>query len=494
MNSFASIFVPEFALQAAMRLEKSLEGRPCILLEEVGRKAVVAQANEGAGGRGLIGMTAPQAVARCPEAILLSRSIPGEKSAREALLAAAFTLSPRVEETSEGVCTIDLKGAPQGELLHRGERLVGELGKLGLEAKIGFARNPLLAVFAARSAKPVLEVNDETGFLGGLPIALADPPPRLAEVLEQWGVQTLGALSALSRQEISKRLGEEGVALWDRAAGRDKRVLRLTVLPEEFEEILELEQEMETLEPLLFILRRFIGQLTLRLRAVYKVAEEVKLELGLSDDSTYERGFRLPAPTRDPDLLFRMLHTHLEGVRTDFPIVKIHLWIKPCRPVSKQEDLFEAAVKDPYGFSDTLARLVAVAGSGNVGSPRLEPSHRPDAFRMEPLADVGKTSARFQQVNRQGAEERPRRENPPMRRFRPVVPAEVWLEEGRPSYVKSNLRVGRVEAAKGPWRLSGNWWDQHRWARDEWDVEFAKGGLYRLVREGRAWFLEGEYG
>lgn len=486
---FAVIFISNFAMQAAVRMDPAPAGRPLALMEELGRKAVVTQVNGAARAAGVAaGMTAPQVVARCSEVILRSRSPSGERSAHEALVTAAFTLAPRVEETAEGICTIDLAGVPRAGLKERAVRLVEELGKLGLHARIGFARNPLLALMAARQAEPVLGVEDEKGFLATLPLAAADPPPHLAQILEQWGIRTLGGLAGLSRQAVAKRLGEEGIALWDRACGRGERVLRLATLPEEFEERLELEHEVETLEPLLFILRRFIDQLSLRLGAVYRVAEEVRLELGLSDDSRYERLFRLPEPTRDADLIFRMLHTHLEGVRTEHAITSIYLWMKPCRPVARQQDLFEAAVKDPSAFSETLARLVAVVGSGNVGSPRLEPTHRPDAFRLEPLDDSIKSEWSA------SPEEKPSRIGLPMRRFRPALAARVREEGKLPKYLEAPVVTGRIRRASGPWKLSGNWWDQHRWAREEWDIELATGGLYRLVREGDWWFLEGAYG
>lgn len=487
-GGFAVIVLPEFALQAAVRLEKAWEGRPCVLLEERGRKAVAVQVDARARDGGVIlGMTAPQVLARCPDAVLLERSPGREALARETLLSAAFTVSPRVEETEEGVCTIDLRGVPCKGLIDRARRLVLELEELGFNPRIGFGGNPLLALYAAREATPVLALEDESAFLAALPLEAADPPPRVAEILHQWGVKTLGTLTALPRDAIAKRLGEEGIALWDRAAGRCDRALRLTSLPEEFEETLELEHEMETLEPLLFVLRRLLGQLTLRLAAVYKVAEEVKLVLGLADESNYERRFRLPEPTRDPDLLFRMLHTHLENVRTESAIIRIHLWMQPCRPVAKQTDLFEATVKDVTGFADTLARLVAIAGSGNVGSPRLEPTHRPDAFRMESLQNTGSRDGSV-------ASKPSRLIRPPMRRFRPPIPAHVRTRNGRPIDIESNVITGRIQNASGPWRLSGDWWDSRRWARDEWDVDLYEGGSYRLVREGRKWFVEGVYG
>jgi len=493
---FAAVHLPGFGLQAIACWEKELAGRAMVLMEETGRKGMVVALNQGARQAGVaVGMTAPQALARCPGAVVRGRSPEKEKLVRDWLLAAAFTLSPRVEETAEGLCTVDLRGTAGGHSfssqVEQARRLVEELGKLGLVARVGLASKPRVAFWAARSADPVLEVRDEGSFLADLPLAVADPTPAMADVLHQWGVKTLGAFVALPRQEIAKRLGKEGIALWDRAAGREERVLKLAELPEEFEQGMELDHEMETLEPLLFIIRRFIGQLGLRLGVVYQVAEEVGLDLRLSDHSRYERVFRLPEPTREPDLLFRMLHTHLEGVRTEFPIVAIRLWMKPCAPVSKQQDLFEAAVKDTYGFSDTLARLVAVVGSGNVGSPRLEPTHRPDVFRLVPLADIGPSWVGREDRNWGGDD---CRRSASMRRYRPVLAAQVRVEGGQPASVETDgLRV-RICRARGPWRLSGNWWDPQRWGRDEWDIECSDGGLYRLVREGGKWFLEGEYG
>src|SRR5690606_22876082 len=103
---------------------------------------------------------------------------------------AAFTVSPRVEETEEDVCTIDLRGVPRKGLIDRAHRLVLELEKLGFDARIGFAGNPLLALYAARQAAPVLALEDEAAFLAALPLEAAGPPPRLAEILHQWGVTT----------------------------------------------------------------------------------------------------------------------------------------------------------------------------------------------------------------------------------------------------------------------------------------------------------------
>ena len=59
------------------------------------------------------------------------------------------------------------------------------------------------------------------------------------------------------------------------------------------------------------------------------------------------------------------------------------------------------------------------------------------------------------------------------------------------------LRESRQLA--GPWRTTGDWWREDRWARDEWDVTIESNSktsaLYRIYRElkSETWFVEGNY-
>src|SRR5207244_3348098 len=143
-------------------------------------------------------------------------------------------------------------------------------------------------------------------------------------------------------------------------------------------------------------------QLALRLSAIYLVARELTLTITFSDSrqdepavvatatrtnqQTYERVFKIPQPTNDVDLLFRMLQTHLENFKSEHPIVAVALTAQPIRPASQQFGLFETALRNPHQLYETLARLSALLGSDRVGIPVLEETHRPDAFRMEPFA------------------------------------------------------------------------------------------------------------
>src|SRR5947208_1921252 len=229
---------------------------------------------------------------------------------------------------------------------------------------------------------------------------------EILRILQKWGIHTLGQLAALDKEEIRNRLGNEAVQLWERANGTATRLLKFVQPPETFDESFEFDHEIETAEPLLFMLRRFLEQLSLRLSSIYLVARELTLTITFSSSSeesnaslprrnltkagaakeTHIRVFKIPQPSNDVDLLFRMLQTHLENFKSEHPIIAVALSAQPIRPASQQFGLFETALRNPQQLYETLARLSALLGNDRVGTPIKEETHRPDAFRVEPFA------------------------------------------------------------------------------------------------------------
>src|ERR1700751_3551094 len=164
--------------------------------------------------------------------------------------------------------------------------------------------NPELAEQAAKFASPYLAVNANSQLLRSLPLESLQPSHELLDILHNWGIRNLGELVRLPREDIGVRLGLEGLALWDRASGRSTKVLHHMQPPETFRESIDLEQRLETLEPLLFILRRSLEHLTLRVEAVYRLVAEIRLQLILDNEENLESSLQIPAPTRDVAVLF----------------------------------------------------------------------------------------------------------------------------------------------------------------------------------------------
>ncbi len=483
---FAVLHIADFALHAALRHEPARRQAPAALFSGAGKKSVVLAINSAARAAGVErGMTAPQAVARCPALLIRSPHASAETEARAALLAASFALSPTIEETAPGICTIDLRGADAAKITPAATLAVTRLHHLGLPATAGLARTPLLALYAARAATEFLAVTDEQSFLAPLPLATADPPPELARVFAQWGLRQLGDLTALPRDEIVRRFGTAGLAVWQRATGGEPRPLRPVAPPREFSAAMEFEQVIETLEPLLFLLRRFLDRLALDLVAAQLVAAELELTLRLEDETRHARRFRLPEPTADPEILFRALHTHLESLQTAAAIIAVDLRLTPTRPLVRQQGLFETGLRDPHGFAETLARLSALVGADRVGTPQLRDTHRPDAATLVAPPAVIPPPAEPALQAALGL---------PLRRFRPPLPVRLSPAEDGTLYLWSDQLQGLVAFRSPPCTRSGEWWQPDRaWRRIEWDIALADGGLYRLVQIDGQHFIEGEY-
>jgi protein ImuB len=315
-------------------------------------------------------------------------------------------------------------------------------------------------------------------------------------ILHKWGIHTVGQLAALDKEQLGARLGPEAIRMWERANGRSSRLLKLIRPPESFQESFEFEREIETAEPLLFMLRRFLEQLAVRLAAIYLVAKELTLQITFGNKQIYERVFKIPQPTNDVDLLFRMLQTHLENFRSEHPIVAVALSAEPIKPAGEQFGLFETALRNPHQLSETLARLTALLGGHRIGTPVLEETHRPDAFRMQPFSWAVASAVPSGENRESGPDPhalRTAHATAALRRFRPVMSASVLQDEETPTHVRSGEMSGNIIDERGPYLLSGNWWDEKSWSRAEWDLQLKNGELVRAHERDGVWKIDGVY-
>ena len=472
---FVVLLLPDFRLQSALRHRDELRARPAALVDD----ETILELNSAAAATGVTaGMPSVQALARCPQLALLPRSPTSEQVVQTALIEAAFSISPNVEATTGGCCTLavaddvrrraDIDSAAiasrtANDWHDRAGKVVAHLAALGLRAQLGIAPNPDLAFLAARRARPVLVVQSPGTFLSHLAVAEIEPSHKLLTVLHDWGIQTLGQLTALPRGELGNRLGPEADQLWQRAAGQTERPLRLVRPAEQFTEAFDFEREIETLEPLLFILRRFLDSLALRLAAAHRAAARLTLTFPLENGAHHERQFTIPAPTTDAEVLFRILHTHLESLHLDHRPNGVRLHAHAVHPEHRQLHLFESPLRDANRFGETLARLAALVGTGNVGTPEVQDTHRPDSFRIvEARFQCGAAVPPSPGPDRQATCPTTTGGPPvpllglPLRRFRPPFPAQVQVMHHQPARVASEKVNGRVLDALGPYRLSGD--------------------------------------
>ena len=166
---FATIYLPNFYLQAALRHEPESVDTPVALIDGEAAKAVIIELNEAAAQAGVtIGMTPSQGLARYLPLLVRTRARAQEKLLGETLLQFAFSLAPYVEATAAGVATVQFTDTRRAS--SNVERVVASLAGAGISARAGIADTPDASLLAAHLATPVLQVNDTRDFLAPLPI------------------------------------------------------------------------------------------------------------------------------------------------------------------------------------------------------------------------------------------------------------------------------------------------------------------------------------
>jgi len=241
------VLAPRFELAVAAGGREALLGRPAALAPEPGREQRVGEVSAAAAGFGVrAGMRLGEALARCPQLVLVPPDPDGVAEAWERALVALEGIGAAVEPERPGLACFDARGL-RG--VHGG--LDGVLAAarraLGQPARIGVGPSRFCALAAAtraRARRPEVVAGDAAAaraYLAPLPVAsaAARPAAALPVALERLGVRTLGELAALPRAALADRFGRVGLLAHDLARGRDGP-LRPRAPSERLEESLEL--------------------------------------------------------------------------------------------------------------------------------------------------------------------------------------------------------------------------------------------------------------
>ena len=511
---FGCIYVPDFPVQAALRgrLASFLADAVAVLDGPESLLKVIA-CNDPARTAGIaMGMTQLQAES-CGQVLLEKRVPEHEESAQRALLDCAYHFSPRMESTAAGTVIVDLSGSSRllGSTKEMGTSLLRQAETAGFAVNVGIAANPDAAIHAARGFKglTVIAAGQEPLMLGPLPISVLQAPEEISEILTHWGIHDFRSLAALPQVPLTERLGQTGLHLQRLARGETQRELVPAELPLTFRESMELEESVDLLEPLAFILNRLLEQVMYRLRERSLATDHVKLELTLevhpeqqlqadapatTISSLYQRTLKLPVPCQDHKVVLKLLQLELNAHTPEAPVKKIAVEAFPARPRSVQAGLFQPLAPEPEKLEITLARLRGVVGGedslgrSRVGFVRTVDSHRPDSFAVLPAGFVADAKGAPAKTCRLA-----------LRVFRPALAIRVEVRAGRPATIFFQNKRAKVERAAGPWRSSGAWWDAtSEWQREEWDLYLSFDGstaFYRVFQELRTgqWFAEGMY-
>src|SRR5947209_5712350 len=212
---------------------------------------------------------------------------------------------------------------------------------MGFEVNVAVAANPDTVLLIAKGIAGITVVaqGKEARVLAALSLDVLSPAAEQLEVLNAWCIHTCRALARLPSVELTERLGKEGLRLQRLAQGQTMRTLIPFERPYRFEERMQLEDAVETLEPLMFVLNNLLQNVLSALRAAFLLVQEIHLTLEVqvckdsnvqhqpkrTQSASVQRILKLPVPMQDAKTLLKLLQLDLEGHRPIASVIAVTL-------------------------------------------------------------------------------------------------------------------------------------------------------------------------
>lgn len=277
------------------------------------------------------------------------------------------------------------------------QSLRARVEELGHQARLAVAGGPRIARALARyGAQPLFCEDGEFSAFALLPIEALPIEPGIVHFFMQLGLRTVDDLMRLPPAALAARLGPYAADVMSLLRGADDVVPIPYEAPPELHEEADFEDGVESVEPLLFVLRgmtsRIGSRLTgrgeactrLEIMVVYdrSIARLRAKERGAPGGEAFELRARidLPAPLSEPADLLRALRAKLEKITLQSPAKGLCLIAsRIVRARRVQMDLSRDVAVDPDRLPVLLAELSAEIGAERVGVLEMRDAHRPEA-------------------------------------------------------------------------------------------------------------------
>jgi protein ImuB len=389
----------------------------------------------------------------------------------------------------------------------------------------------------ARPAKDIactiIPPGECAAWLAPAPLGLVPMDDELREALVALGLRTVGAFAALAIDDVERRWGPTGLAAWRLSNGIDPRRPGLTRLDVPRTASADLGSSTTSTEPILFLVRAALDRLVDDLVADGRAAAAVAITLTLDDRRgampdapahTVTREARPAQPLARATPLFERCRALLEQWTLTAPVCAVAVSIPATAPLSgEQGDLLSSGGwHDPAAAESAFARLRAELGTDAIVRPMARDEHRPEhAGAWVPVEDAAALPMPDERTpvaqrrrrggrtaNASDAADLPDTADttdamhttgvshdaltPALRLLETPEPVDVECTDNQaPHVVRWRSRRLHITHARGPERLTGDWW-KDRYARDYWRCEDADGELL-LYRERGCWFVQGWY-
>jgi hypothetical protein len=408
-------------------------------------------------------------------------------------------VAPRVHVAEFGRVWADARGMHGAALADELLRICGRWG-LG-DARAGAASTWIAAQIAAtQSTVPgiavVIPPGEDRRYIANFPIAALEPPVDIALLLAGLGIDKCGALADLDAESMEVRLGVEGVRLWERARGEERRWLfRAPVRALPSASLEWVEYGLKDPERLLFVVNSLAGTLCNALVSRGERAREVSLVFSLGNRSQRTHLLRSSRPSAEQKRWTRLAREALETLTLPDAVTGVALRVESVTGNDgAQGDLFDRGFASAPAVEDALTQLTddqgdVVVRPRNSEHPLIEARTTWQSDERTPRTIV---AARVAEAQATAAIPQLRLQLLPTPRVVTVATEARRDHEIPIRYMDQNEWHELVDVA-GPDRVCGGEWnapyarDYFRCVRDDGTMVW----IFRGESQGTDWFLQG---
>lgn len=345
------------------------------------------------------------------------------------------------------------------------QKIMASLEALGYSGNPGIASTPeAAALIACPDAFHCIEEQDSLRTrLSPLSLRRLALEEDCLSALRESGLRTIGEILALPRASLARRFGPETTLYLARLLGEVPHPLPAYRPPSRYQRYFEFFGAIETIEGLLFPLKRILGELEGYLRSRDTAIQDLKVVFTHERHAPTILQIRTTMPLRDAAKLLVLLRERLERVPFVAPAEGITVSAEYFVALGDtQLDLLDAKRGRDQAWAGLLDKLRARLGNDAVHHLGLRNDHRPEQAWC--------TTAKH------------------------LSPDISPIEVDRPLWFLESRRLSHLPRVMGkPERIEGGWWQGADVSRDYYIADNPDGSrlwLYKDLTTGD-WHLQG---
>jgi protein ImuB len=492
----AMVLIPRFAIALLCRENPTRLLEAVVLVENDAETAAIIEVNGKAAKAGVaVGMTVAQGEMLCSGLTRVLHDRHHEEETTTKICELLRQIAPTLKKAGSGCFVTEAKGF---EHLYGGEsplaqRLINVIKTYGLPVQVGIADNQFVARVAAEISHgytcTIVPPGQAQSFLQSLSIKHLSLEDEFRDQLANLGLRTIGQVAQFPGNEMVERFGREGWLASRLARGEDPDFFVPETPSDDWREELYLGFAVYRAEQIGNYVRLLLEKLFGKLKVAGKTCAQITVQLRCDDRSRHALEVAVDKPTLSLDRFLRQLCCRLAKV--DMPAGVVELGIGPIVTTSQA--------------TEQLALPTANCRRGNISSAvTVAPASCQPLYPVMQYASIPERSYQLlqQRPSAKVAGVQTQALNTPycqrslvgLRLIDPAQELEVGDDHETLRTLKWRGRKQRIISQRGPWQVSGNWWEG-TFDRRYYEIEITGKVTYLCYRdqEHERWYVQGVF-